>query len=142
MSIFIARKRTSAISRSLLAGSAIVLLAGLPGAALAQAADDTPADGEIIVTANKRAEDVTKVPVAISVLGGDELRTLGVNSVSDVQNVAADVQVDRTPFGVNIAICGVTTTDNTSKGAQGIAFNVDGIYIGRPAIQGLAFSDV
>ena len=40
-----------------------------------------------------------------------------------------------------LAIRGVTTADNTSKGDQGIAFNVDGIPISRPAMMGLAFFD-
>ena len=43
---------------------------------------------------------------------------------------------------MNISIRGVTSTDNTSKGDEGIAFNVDGIPIGRPVEEGLALFDV
>ncbi|WDS35111.1 TonB-dependent receptor [Pseudoxanthomonas sp.] len=97
---------------------------------------------EVTVTATKRAEPPSKVPVALSVLEGDQLHALGVTSVSDIEQVVPGVTVGRDLFGVNVAIRGVTTTDTTSKGEQGIAFNVDGIFIGRPAIQGLSFFDI
>jgi iron complex outermembrane receptor protein len=97
---------------------------------------------QVTVTATKRAESPSKIPVAISVLEGEQLRTLGVNSVSDIEQVAPGVTVGRDVFGVNVAIRGVTTTDTTSKGEQGIAFNVDGVFIGRPSIQGLSFFDI
>jgi iron complex outermembrane receptor protein len=52
-----------------------------------QTQDSGPAD--IVVTAFKRAETSLKVPAAIAVLGGNDLRTVGVNSVNDVQNLGA-----------------------------------------------------
>ncbi len=97
---------------------------------------------EIVVTATKRSESVEKIPEAISVIGGNDLKTEGIYSVSDLQNVAPGVNIGRDTFGVNINIRGVTTTDTTSKGEQGIAYNVDGIFMGRPREQGLALFDI
>lgn len=136
----------SALRQFILAGSATIALAAA-GAASAQTAAKPPAEaatepGEIVVTALKRSESVSRVPAAISVVQGDQLRTLGINSVSDLQNIAPGVNIGRDVFGVNINIRGVTTTDTTSKGEQGIAFNVDGVFIGRPVVQGLAFFDI
>lgn len=132
---------------TLVSHCALALATGYAGVATAQEA--APSNNEpattldsIVVTATKRAESPSKIPVAISVLEGDQLRTMGVVSVSDIQNVAPGVSVGRDVFGVNINIRGVTTTDTTSKGEQGIAFNVDGVFIGRPSIQGLSFFDI
>lgn len=113
------------------------------GAALAQQEQAGNATlEEVTVTAMKTESTVQETPVALSVMTGAALAESGVNSVSDLQNVVPSVSIGRDIFGVNINIRGVTTTDTTSKGEQGIAFNVDGITIGRPREQGLAFFDV
>lgn len=98
--------------------------------------------GEITVTALKQAQPASKTPVALSVIGGDDLRTRGVVSVTQIPDVSPGVIMARDPFGVNINIRGVTTTDQTSKGEQGIGFNVDGVPIRRPLVMGLSFFDV
>ena len=95
-----------------------------------------------MVTAEKKTETASKTPVALSVFTGDTLKEAGVVSIADIQNIAPGVSMGRDNFGVNINIRGVTSTDNTSKGDEGIAFNVDGIPIGRPIEEGLSFFDV
>jgi iron complex outermembrane receptor protein len=122
----------------------VCVSAAATGPACAQSstvASDT-ALTEIVVTAEKKTETVSKTPVALSVYTGDALKSAGVTSISEIQNIAPGVTMGRDAFGVNINIRGVTTTDNTSKGDQGIAFNVDGIPIGRPIEEGLSFFDV
>jgi len=107
-----------------------------------EALEQAGALAEIVVTATKRSESVERIPEAISVIGGSDLKTEGIYSVSDLQNVVPGVNIGRDVFGVNINIRGVTTTDTTSKGEQGIAYNVDGIFMGRPREQGLALFDI
>ena len=63
-------------------------------------------------------------------------------SISDLQNLEPELNVGQSAAGANISLRGVSSTDVTSKGNQDIAFNVDGIYNGRPREQGLAFFDV
>ena len=108
-----------------------------------QDADQTISQVEdIIVTATKGNQTAQDTPIALSVVTGETLEQRGVVSVADLQNVVPGLSVGRDGFGVNINIRGVTTTDTTSKGDQGIAFVVDGIAIGRPREQGVAFFDV
>ena len=97
---------------------------------------------EVVVTAEKKSETASRTPVALSAFTGDTLKTAGIVSIADIQNIAPGITMGRDNFGVNINIRGVTSTDNTSKGDQGIAFNVDGIPIGRPIEEGLSFFDV
>ena len=70
MAYRIARKKIA-----LFCSAAGLATAGLtPTAALSQAASEEVASGDdLIVTANRRAEDVTKIPYNIAVLGGDQL---------------------------------------------------------------------
>lgn len=125
--------------------SALAALAAGLMATSAQAQEGQSAEPDsdsIIVTALKRSQSVDSVPQAISVVGGDSLETLGVENVADLANVMPGVNIGRGRDGVDISIRGVTTTDTTSKGEQGIGFNVDGVYVGRPYMQGVAFFDI
>ncbi|MDH7639262.1 TonB-dependent receptor [Sphingomonas oryzagri] len=98
--------------------------------------------GDIVVTALRRSESVLKVPAAISVLSGNDLKTVGVNTVNDIQNLVAGVNIGSGAFGTNVSIRGVTSTDQTSKGELGIAFNIDGAFVGRGQEEGVAFFDL
>ncbi len=135
----------SSVKYSLLASCAVIALPLVSSQAHAQAAPDKKASSdsvEVIVTAQKRSENVLKVPVTISVLSGNELKSTGVNTVSDVQNSVPGVVVGTGSFGTNVAIRGVTSSDQTSKGELGVAFNIDGAFIGRGQEEGVAFFDL
>ena len=130
----------------LCAGASLLALA-----AHAQAQTTAPAPGAkkadtdstvVVVTAFKRSQSTLAVPAAVDAISGNDLKTAGVTKIDDVQNVAPSVNVSRNGFGISTNIRGVTTTDTTSKGEQGVSFSIDGVYYGRPIQQGLAFFDV
>lgn len=50
----------------------------------AQSAENNTADDTIVVTANRRAQDVTKIPYNIAVVGGDQIAATGVSSIEDL----------------------------------------------------------
>ena len=50
----------------------------------AQGADAAPASGEIFVTARRTSEDIQKVPVSITALGAEQLRSAGITKVSEI----------------------------------------------------------
>jgi iron complex outermembrane recepter protein len=133
-------------SRFSVAGRLSLGALALAMASSAHAADDNaakPADtSEIIVTAFKKSESALKVPAVINVISGSDLKTVGVNTVTDLQNVVPGVNIGAGSFGINVAIRGVTSTDETSKGELGIAFNIDGAFIGRGQEEGVAFFDL
>jgi iron complex outermembrane receptor protein len=132
--------RHTALRLALLASALAPALIASP--VMAQDKASTTTIEEVVVTAQKKTELASKTPIALTAYNGDALKAQGVVSVSDLQNLAPSVNIGRDGFGVNVNIRGVTTTDTTSKGEQGIAFNVDGVAIGRPTIQGLSFFDV
>ena len=104
--------------------------------------DRQPDSQDIVVTALRKSESVLKVPATIAVIGGGDLKTVGVTNVNDLQNVITGLNIGTGAFGTNIAIRGVTSTDQTSKGELGIAFNIDGAFIGRGQEEGVAFFDL
>ena len=97
---------------------------------------------EVVVTAQKRAQAVTEVPIAIQALSGDSLREQGVNSFEDLRNVATSVNLTRGLFGLDLNIRGVTTTDPIIKAQQGIGFTVDGVPIARQSARAVALFDL
>ena len=145
------RKKLSAvICMAVLSCSSIhAQTAPAPDASAGSAPQDTgkgPANtktlAEVTVTALKHAQPASKTPVALSVATGEDLKTKGVVSVAQIADISPGVIMGRDAFGININIRGVTTTDQTSKGDQGIGFNIDGVPIRRPLVMGLSFFDV
>lgn len=99
---------------------------------------------EVIVTAQKRAENLQNVPIAISVLSGSELEESSdtgvaeaVNRVPGVVNIPNSGQVR---FGGNssVVVRGVTPTGRTVEGA--VAYYIDGApFFGRSAPDSSAY---
>ena len=130
--------------RRLAGASAAAALMGIQAPAHAAAGDSAAVDSleEVIVTAFKRPESSLKVPATIAVLGGSDLKTVGVNNVNDIQNLVSGVVIGNGPFGTQVSIRGVTSSDETSKGELGISYNIDGAFVGRGQEQGVAFFDI
>jgi iron complex outermembrane recepter protein len=122
-------------SRRLLAATATFALAvGLVSApALAQ--DTAPTDGEqagleeIVVTAQRRAENLQDVPIAVSAITSTTLARTGIEATRDLPQVVPSVQFTRSgPSGL-FFVRGVGTT-NAAAGEEGAnAVYVDGVYM-------------
>jgi iron complex outermembrane receptor protein len=96
---------------------------------------------EVIVTAEKRAEDLQKTPVSISVVNDKAIEARHVYSLSDLSDGSAPgltvTPYANRPFNVilNIRGVGIMTDTNQPSGESGVAVYLDGVYLGRP--QGL-----
>ncbi|MBU6252739.1 MAG: TonB-dependent receptor, partial [Alphaproteobacteria bacterium] len=83
--------------------------AGVAALALTQPAfaqDDNAADGgigDIIVTAQKRAENVQNIPIAISAVSSDYLQARGIASIDTLGSVAPNVKFERAPSSKTIS---------------------------------------
>ena len=100
-----------------------------PAAAVAPAAAaDTVDANEIIVTAQRRAERLENVPVAIVALSGDTLTKSGVQRLTDLGQVATGVQINRGGSFTQPAIRGITTLTLGYGFENNVAVYVDGFY--------------
>lgn len=102
-------------------------------------------EGEIVVTARKRAERISDVPIAISAYGGEDLATRGVSSVSDLGAISPGVSIREDVAGrasPSIVIRGVGFDDFRPNGSPAAAVHVDEAYLGSNALIGGALFDI
>jgi iron complex outermembrane recepter protein len=92
---------------------------------------------EIIVTAQKKEETLSKAPLAISAVSQDQLQAAGAVSVQDLPSVVPNVQVSTYPLlnQIQISIRGIASKDISDWGDPAVATYVDGIYF--PTTKGL-----
>ena len=129
-------------SSSWLGATALAAAASLPvGAALA----DTPATAElaeIVVTAQKRSEDLQKTPVAITAASGDTLVQQGITDVRALGQLFPAVELGQDYIYTQIDIRGVGANNDAPALDPAIAFNIDGVYQARDYGTFGAFYDI
>ncbi len=119
------------------------LMASTSTAAFAQEAE-VPDGGDIIVTANKRSENLQKVSISVSAVAGDALekgRTTQIDElVSKVPNLQLTSTVgDNTPI---FALRGVSLNDYSLNQSGPVATYYDEVYKGNFALLGIALFDL
>src|SRR5271163_4921638 len=131
------RSKTALIKTSSLSGasaltiSVLAILHGAPARAADAAVEDTGALTEIVVTAEKRSENLEIVPASISAFTSKTLDLQGIASVQDLTNYAPGLYYttyDNRPYIRGIG----RNTDNLAV-ESGVAVYVDGIYNGANA---------
>ncbi|WP_068082995.1 TonB-dependent receptor [Novosphingobium rosa] len=134
--------------------SAAAIAAGLltPGSAMAgdaqaQAApapaqDGAPNVADIIVTANKRAENLQKVPISIAAFTAKAIDTQGIKSVVDLPQLTPGLGFTRTLVGTNAFLRGVGTTSAGYSTESPIATYVDGLYMPNSAASSFSFNNI
>ena len=73
---------------------------------------------EIVITAQKRPETVQKTPLAITAISGDDIREAGIRNVKDISGAVPNVQINQNGAATEIAIRGITSTNNTEIGSS------------------------
>lgn len=103
----------------------------------AQAEESTGGIAQIVVTAQKRVENVQDVPIAITAFTAGALQERAVGDVSALSGITPNVTLDAsTPFSGSSAVLGATIR---GIGSSDFAFNIDpavgvyldGVYLGR-----------
>jgi|HubBroStandDraft_1064217.scaffolds.fasta_scaffold00304_28 iron complex outermembrane recepter protein len=139
----------------LIAPVALVALASLVGtqpshaqSATVNSATDTsaPALEEITVTARYKSENLQQAPIAISVVTAADIQARGYVDVADVANSAPNVEMQQNNgvFGraTTAYIRGVGQFDFNYALEPGVAFYLDGVYLGTLISNNIALMDV
>lgn len=129
------KDQTLLLRRRVLAQSIVTVLVGLSVSTIAQAqsADgDARALDRIVVTANKRAEDIRDVAAAVSVIDDRMLENSGAVSISDYADFVPGLQVQSSgvPGLTQISMRGIAAT---STGAT-VATYIDQIPVGSSGL--------
>ena len=122
--------------------SASVLAIGVSAPSFAQdAVDEDTANAEIIVTAQKRAESIQDVPVAVSVISGDALERQGGVNIENAQYLVPSLNFRKSGTALNqsLYLRGVGTTTFSIGGEPSVGTVLDGVVLAR---SGEAFSDL
>jgi iron complex outermembrane recepter protein len=133
-----------ALFATLSAGVALCALTASPvfaQTAAAPAAENETADtggiAEIVVTAQKRSENIQKVPISITAFTAASLETKGITDVTSVGNLAPNVTLDAgTPFSGSSAVLsayirGIGQNDFAFNLDPGVGVYLDGVYLAR-----------
>lgn len=126
----------------LLTGSALLLA---PVTAFAQSAGETVGESDdpnaIIVTAQKRAENIQDVPLAVTVVTGEQLQSADVQEFSELYKIAPSLAIRPSDSAQNasITIRGYGTLAFSIGVESAVAIQIDDVPV---AFQARAFSDL
>ncbi|MBA4764030.1 MAG: TonB-dependent receptor [Erythrobacter sp.] len=149
------RTHSIRLGAALLAGTAVAAWAA-PAAAqsaqdiesetvLSEDASQADDDGIIVVTARRRTERITDVPIAVTALSGEELSrggTLELTEIADeVPNLTLEVSRG-TNTTLTAFIRGVGQQDPVAGFEAGVGLYVDDVYLNRPQAAVLDVYDV
>lgn len=99
--------------------------------------------GDIIVTAQRRSESLQRAAVAVSAVSGDALVSAGVARPSDLTSIVPALQIAPSAGSYSLFyLRGVGTLGGTALTDAAVAFNFNGVYIGRASGTGGFFYDV
>lgn len=133
--------------------SALLLIAvGHAAPVFAQAPEDVPErqglqenEGRdvVVVTAQKREENIQDIPIAINAFTDTELERLGVQGAEGLAAVVPNLQFGTSDVNSRVAIRGIGAGDTNFAADPGVAFHIDGIYQTRTSgPSSAAFFDV
>ncbi|HVW70522.1 MAG TPA: TonB-dependent receptor, partial [Steroidobacteraceae bacterium] len=133
------------ISRALLGVAMTSLAVGtlLPAALAADAAagpaigseSDGDTVGEVIITANRRAENLQTVPTSVSAVTAEQLKDLGVTSTTAIAQYVPGVQLMTVNSNTDnfFSIRGATQNDYAEHEESPVAVYMDGVYLSQAA---------
>ena len=134
------------LRQSLLVGTAILMTAAMPGISYAQtaspAAEDETGIDEIVVTAQRREENLQDVPISVSAFGAKQIAEKGLTDVSRLEGLVPGFTFGRSGVDARPAIRGVRTESVDVNADTTIGLFIDGIYQSRSSQATLGFVDL
>ena len=143
------------VTQPLYLGTAMALLAWSSGAS-AQTTRDADADGvaeqpgeadnaaaldTIVVTAQRREQDATRVPISIEVIGGEDIADTAISTLEEVTLSVPNFQITQTGLTTQTYIRGIGS-GNDPAFEQSVAQFVDGVSYGRAQLTRAPFFDL
>ncbi|MBL8315635.1 MAG: TonB-dependent receptor [Rubrivivax sp.] len=122
--------------------SAALVCATAPAWALAQNQPTTELQS-VTVTAQKRLQPMQQVPVAVTVVGAQEMENRGVAGFSELLALIPNVAIDQSSSAQpNISIRGISSSTNNIGIESGVGVVVDDVFLGRPSAFSTQLIDV
>ncbi|MGE3744432.1 MAG: TonB-dependent receptor [Sphingomonadaceae bacterium] len=109
------------------------------------AASAAPADGaleEIVVTAQKRSENIRDVPISITSLSSASLERAGVSNNLQLTNSVPGLRMEKVGNTTIPSIRGVSTFVTTAGAQPNVAMYIDNVYVSNPTAGTFDLPDV
>ena len=100
-------------------------------------ADDAYSDNEIIVTATRRDQAAQDVPLAVSVVGGEQLANAGVVDIRGIQQLAPSLKTttgQSSATGAVLSIRGIGTAGDNPGFEPAVGVFIDGVFRSRAGV--------
>ena len=98
---------------------------------------------EVIVTAQKKSEDIQQVPIAVSAFGAQDLAAHQIENFKDLQFQIPSVTFTNGNFGgANFQIRGIGSAAVGVSGDAGVSVNVNQFYLSAPPLTNGTYYDV
>ena len=128
--------RTNRTGRSLTIASVLLLSTALAAPAFAQIE-------EVVVTAQKKSEDIQTVPIAISAFTSQDLAAHQISQFKDLQFNMPSVTVTNGTFGAsNFAVRGIGSGAVSTSGDAGVSINQNEVYLANDTVTGDNYFDI
>lgn len=96
---------------------------------------------EVIITAQKREQNLQDVPVSVNVVAGDQIAEGGIGNLEELSGLVPNLAINESPQGLSIYIRGLGSGDNQGF-EQSVGLFIDGVYVGRSRQFQAPFLDV
>ncbi|HMT43238.1 MAG TPA: TonB-dependent receptor [Chakrabartia sp.] len=130
---------------ALLLGTSLIAVA-TPAWAQPAAEEDSSALGEILVTANKREENLQQAPLAISAVSAEALEFRGLSEAKDLSAIAPNVSVVGATTNATAAVVSIRGIPSPADETQGfdspIGMYLDGVYLARSSAATFEVADI
>ncbi|HEY6527232.1 MAG TPA: TonB-dependent receptor [Cellvibrionaceae bacterium] len=85
---------------------------------------------EVVVTAQKRSENLQNVPISVAAVSGSKLDEVGVENIEDLTKLVPNIHLTQTGISTQLRIRGIGS-DNSQGFEQSVGTYKNGIYHGR-----------
>jgi outer membrane receptor protein involved in Fe transport len=127
--------RSARTGRSVTFISALLLSSALAAPAFAQIE-------EVVVTAQKKSEDIQSVPIAVSAFTSQDLAAHQIQGFKDLQFSVPNVTFTHGNFGPsNFQIRGIGSAAVATSGDAGVSVNEDDVYLSSPPLTSGSYYD-
>jgi iron complex outermembrane receptor protein len=125
----------------------VAITSAMIAGTLAFAADPNtspPIEGlqEIVVTAQKRAQNLQDVPIAVSAVTSSQLASTGVDNLLQLSTAVPGLSIGNIGSEAEIYLRGVGTSGGAAGQENAVAVFVDGVYMPSQASANYSFGDI
>jgi len=147
MALFCSFGARAALRSALLVGTAAIAWSPAAHAQQGGSSDGRQVNGveDIVVTAQKREQNLQKVPISITALSADSIKANRIQSVNDLNAIAPNLTVRLGAGGnqsPNYTLRGVLGGNSAAGTDKGVSLYLDGVYLQNQTGSVFEFADV